>query len=259
MDASTKPLNWAVYGQYVDVATYDPYIQSYFKCDHAYVRESLEHVRQCSTPKRMIACLGAYGFGEKNHSDGERGPLPQEWRQNVAQAIGAGMKGVTMWVYGGDGWDASEPLKREIAAVNRLLMHIEHDLLLGTPIELAHSDAGAVNTGTCDIKGVKDERWPKDRVSVRSLLCGPDTIIVSAANHIPAQKPVPPTIEPAKDVTITVKLPDFLQNMTAFEATEDGVVPFPCQMSDRAAVLRLDSIESGRVFVLRRDRDAGQQ
>ena len=60
------------------------------------------------------------------------------------------------------------------------------------------------------------------------------------------------TIEPARNVTITVRLPDFLQKVSGFEATENGVAAFPCTVEDGKALLKVDAIESGRVFVLRR-------
>jgi hypothetical protein len=70
-------------------------------------------------------------------------------------------------------------------------------------------------------------------------------------NHIPAGKPEPPTITPARDVTITVALPDFLRNVTACEVTENGIVPFDCSIREDQAILKMDAIESGRVFILR--------
>ena len=81
----------------------------------------------------------------------------------------------------------------------------------------------------------------------------------AAANHIPASKPEPPEIVPAKDVTITVALPRFLRKVTAFEATEDGVKPFDaCNVKNGKAILKCESIAAGRVFVLRRTQQYGE-
>ena len=74
---------------------------------------------------------------------------------------------------------------------------------------------------------------------------------LAAANHIPASKPDPSKIVPTKDVSITVKLPRFFHAVEAFEVTENGLTAFPCERLKGTAVLRLDAIESGRVFVLR--------
>ena len=83
-------------------------------------------------------------------------------------------------------------------------------------------------------------------------MCGPDTIVVACANHIPADTAESPDIEPAQDVTVTVQLPEFLRTVTAFEVTADGLTDYPCRIEGSNALLKLDSIVSGRVFVLRR-------
>jgi hypothetical protein len=155
-------------------------------------------------------------------------------------------------VSGAGGWQIHEPTRLEIARVNKLIENIEGELLLATPIDLASSDAGVVMTGVVSGQGERTEIWPKQRVWAGALLSGPDTIVIAAANHIPASKPDPPSIEPARDVTITVELPPYLQNVAAFEATEDGVAPFDCRVVDGKAMLRLDAIRAGRVFLLRR-------
>lgn len=250
MNGTIRPLNWCVYGQLADIACFDPYPINFYGADHAYVRESLNFVRQCGAPRPLYACLEAFGWGAgQGVPSGARGPSPEEWRQNVVQALGAGMKGLTSWVYvaGAGGWEINQPLRLEMARTNMLIEHLQAELLLGTPVDLVTSDAGLVPTGT-----VGDEQWPKDRVAVAALLCGPDTLVVTAANHIPASKPDPPIIEPARNVTLTVTLPDYLPSVTAFEATEEGLQPFPCDIQDRKALLRLNEIASGRVFVLRR-------
>jgi hypothetical protein len=250
MNGTVRPLNWSVYGQFADVSCFDPYPVTYYGADHAYVRESLTLARQCGAPRRMYACLEAYGWSKgQGVPKKARGPIPAEYRQNVVQAIGSGMKGLTSWVYvaGAGGWQLNEPVAKKIAAMNALIKHIEGDLLLGTPVDLASCDAGLVKTGT-----VGSEVWPKPRVWVSSLLCGPDKIVIAAANHIPASKTHPPKIIPAKDVTIAVKLPDFLSNVKAFEATEDGILPLECNVSGGKAVFVLDRLESGRVLILSR-------
>ncbi len=250
MNGTVRPLNWSVYGQVADVSCFDPYPITYYGADHAYVRESLLLARRCGAPRRMYACLEAYGWGKgQGVPKRARGPIPAEYRQNVVQAIGAGMKGLTSWVYssGAGGWQLNEPLAKEIARVNALIGHIEGDLLLGTPVDLARSNTELVPTGT-----VGKEKWPKPHVWVGSLLCGPDTVVLVAVNHIPASKPNPPKIEPARDVTLIVTLPEFLQEVTAFEATDRGPMPFPCVVEHDEAMLRLPTLASGRVFVLRR-------
>ena len=250
INGTTRPMNWFVYGQFADVSSFDPYPVTYYEADHAFVRESLALARYASMPKPLIAILEAYGWTTGGGvPSGARGPLPAEYRQNVVQAIGAGMKGLTSWVYsaGAGGWQNREEFAAEIKRMNKLLGHIEGDLLRGTPIDLASTDAGWVATGT-----VGDERWPKERVWAGSVLCGPKTMVVAVANHIAARKPEPPLIEPTENVTVTVKLPKFIPDVRAFEVTPDGFVKYDCSVAEGVARLKLESIESGRVFVLRR-------
>ena len=259
MNGTTRPLNWGVYGQVADIASFDPYPVTYYASDHAYVRESLLVARRSGAPNRMYGCMEAFGWRPgPGVPDGARGPLPEEYRQNIVQAIGSGMKGLTSWVYSGQagGWQIDDACRDEITSVNQLIEHIEDDLLRATPVDLATSDAGEVMTGVAKSDGSRQEVWPKERVWVGALLSGPDTIVLAAANHIGASKPGPPKIEPARDVTITVELPDFLKHVSAFEVTEAGLSPVDCDLQNNQARIHLDEIRSGRVFVLRRNESA---
>lgn len=250
MDGTTRPLNWCVYGQFADISCFDPYPINFYGADHAYVRESLQYARLCGAPRPMYACLEAFGWSAGQGVPGNRrGPTPAEWRQNVVQAIGSGAKGFTSWVYsaGAGGWQINEEVRQEIAHTCALVARMEDLLLLGVPVPWAMTDAGTVPTGVAG-----DERWPKERVWAGALLCGPDAIVVAVANHIPASKPEPPTIEPGRDVIVTVRLPAYLPAVTATEVTEDGERPLPCEVTAGQVHIRLDRIDSGRVLVLRR-------
>jgi hypothetical protein len=250
MNGTTRPLNWFVYGQFADITCFDPYPVTYYNADHAYVRESLAMARQSGMPNRMFACLEAYGWssGQGVPSDA-RGPIPAEYRQNAVQAIGEGMKGLTSWVYSASagGWAHNPEFAAEVKNLNRLIEHVEDYLLIGTPVYgVATSDAGTVKTGAAGA-----EVFPKDRVAVGSLLCGPDTIVITASNHIAASRPKPPQIVPAKNVTLTVHLPAGVRNVKASEVTEGGLLPFGCTIREGKCLLMVDSLESGRVFLLK--------
>lgn len=250
MNGTTRPLNWSVYGQVADISCFDPYPINYYSADHAYVRESLDLARRCGAPSRMYACMEAFGYSKgQGVPDNARGPLPAEWRQNVVQAIGCGMKGLTSWVWTSNagGFVLSEPLQAEVGAVNRIIGNIETELLLGTPVDLVRTNSDLVATGVAG-----DEAWPKPRVWASSLLAGPDAIVVVAVNHIPASKPDPPVIVPARQIELTVALPAFLREVTTFEVTEEGLVPFSAVPAGGELKLHLDELESGRVFLLRR-------
>ncbi len=247
--STVRPLNWAVYGQFGDLNGFDPYPVTYYGADHAYVRESLSFVRQCGAPTPLYAILECYGWSKGQGVPSKaRGPLPEEYRQNIVQSIGAGMKGLSSWVYsaGAGGWQLNDAFAQEITKMNQLIEHIEGDLLLGVPVDLVTCDVDDVPTGTVD-----NERWPKPRVWAGSLLCGPDTVVIAVVNHIPASRPEPPEIDPTQNVRIECRLPDFMGGAVVTEVTEDGLQPFPCSQEEKTVILKLDSIRSGRVFRLR--------
>lgn len=95
----------------------------------------------------------------------------------------------------------------------------------------------------------------KEKVWTGALLCGPDAIVIAAANHIPASRTKPETIAPARDVNITVQLPPYLRDVNCFEVTDKGFAPHGCRREGPRAVITLDEIETGRVFALRRKDD----
>ncbi len=249
MDGTTRPLNWGVYGQFADITCFDPYPVTYYGGDHSYVAESLDYARLCGAPKPMFACLEAYGWGAgQGVPEGARGPFPEEYRQNTVQAIGAGMKGLTSWVYwsGAGGWEINPAVASEIASMNMLIERIQDYLLIGTPADLATCDAGTVMTGTYG-----DEKWPKPKVHVSALICGPDAMVITAANHIPASR-TRPIIEPAKNLSITVRLPDYLKAAKPVEVTEAGFAPVPFERKGQTLILKPEVIVSGSVFLLRK-------
>lgn len=247
LDGTTRPLNWMVYGQLTDIITTDPYTVYGYHGDHTFVRESLLLARLASRPNRLYACLEAFNWGPTwDYRKGKgRLPLPAEYRYDLVQAIGSGMKGLTS--YKANSWLKDKALTEEITKTNKLIERIEDKLLMGTLIDLVSNDSDMVLTGNASIK-----KWPKKRVWTSSLLCGPDTIIIAATNHIPASYFEPPKVTPAEDVTITVNLPDYLINVEAFEVTGDGIDPYPYTSADGKVLLKLTSIEAGRVFLLKR-------
>ncbi|HQH52618.1 MAG TPA: hypothetical protein PKY01_09345 [Candidatus Hydrogenedentes bacterium] len=250
IDGTVRPLNWAVYGQFGDINGFDPYPVTYYGADHAYVRESLEHVRRCAAPTPVFAFLEAYGWASgQGVPDKARGPVPDEYRQNLVQAIGAGAKGLSSWVYsaGAGGWARNDAFANEIGHCNRLIEHIEDLIILGTPINLAANDAGTVATGTAG-----EELWEKPRVWSGCLLCGPDALLVAAVNHIPAAAPGNPEIEPARNVTVSLTLPEYLPRVAAAEVTEDGFTPVSCEIRGNTALLRIEEIVAGNLYLLRR-------
>jgi len=257
-NGTTRPLNWAVYGQLSDIACTDPYPVNFYGSDFPTIREQYRLMQLNGAPKPFHACLETYKEPH-NPSFPRRAPIAAEFRQNYVQAIGCGAKGTTSWVWntggGFQGADRLPGLRDEYIRMNKITEHLEDDLLLGTPIDIVSNDSGLTETGSwyfLDGEYKVPEPWMKERVWTGALLCGPDTIVIAAANHIPAQREAPETIEPARDVTIKVKLPKYLRDVDAFEATGDGESLYPIKLRGRKAIIHLSQIESGRLFVLRR-------
>lgn len=244
VNATTTPLNWSVYGQVANIMAYDPYPTTFSHADHAYVRESLSFARKAGRPRRLIACLEAF-----THQG--RTPIAEEYRQNVVQAIGAGAKGLTNWLYPAQhgGWSNNPELTQAITSMNRMVEHIEKELLIASPVDWTKTDAGLIKSGP-----VNDEKWDKERVWTGTLLAGADTIIIAAANHIPASHPAPPKIEPAQNVTVTINVPDYFANPVAHEVTSQGIVQYPSSVKQGKVELRLDSLVDGRIFLLRSEK-----
>jgi len=245
-NGTTRPLNWAVYGQFTDIACTDPYPCNYYGADLATIREQYTLLWKASRPNIMYACVEAYGG---------RFPSPQEYRQMGVQALGCGMKGITSWV-AHNGWERYPALQQEVADFNAMLEHIEDELMLGVPAAIVTNDSGTTVTGSwfhLDGPYKLDKPWMKERVWTSALICGPDAIVIAAANHIPASQEEPKHIEPARNVKVSVQLPGYLRSVKCFEVMPDGERSVPIKVSGDKAVLKLDTIRTGRVFILRGD------
>ena len=81
----------------------------------------------------------------------------------------------------------------------------------------------------------------------------PFTLIVTVANHISTSKPDPPEIVPAKNVTLTIQLPDYFSaTLTAREVTPDGFVEhtIKADQSTQTVALEIDSLTAGRIYIV---------
>ncbi len=263
-NGTTRPMNWFVYGQLTDIASTDPYPANFYGADWTSVREQYDLLREAAAPRPIHACLEAYvdeAYSEQPHPDGlRRSPSAAEFRQMAVQAVGSGAKGINSWFWGkGSGMLGANYLpdiRPEYIRINKLTKQIERELLLGTPADIVTNDSGLTEAGSWyyleDTPHKLKKPWMKERVSTRALLCGPDAIVVTAANHIPASRTKPEAIKPASGVNVTVQLPDFLREVRCFEVDDAGLHPYACRVSNGKAVISIDSIESGRVFLLRR-------
>ena len=258
-NGTTRPLNWFVYGQLTDVNSTDPYGANIYGADFATVREQFTLVRQAAAPRRVYICLEAYEHGA-SAAGIQRQPTGAEFRQSAVQGLGCGAKGIHSWLWpkigGWIGANVTPDVRAEYIRINKLTEHIETELLLGAPVDIVTNDSGLTETGSHWAlepgKYKLDKPWMKERVWTGAVLCGPDAIVIAAANHIPASKPKPKKIEPARNVNVTVALPDFLKKVDCFEVDGKGVTPHPCRVEGGKAIITIDAIKSGRVFLLRR-------
>jgi len=259
-NGTTRPLHWFVYGQLADIASTDPYPANYYGADWATVREHYMLMREAAAPRPAYACLEAYTGDSPDPKKMHRGPSGPEFRQMAVQALGCGVKGINSWFWSrGSGMLGANYLPDVRAAyirINKLTEHIEDELVLGTPINIVTNDSGLTITGSWfffeDGPYKLEKPWMKERVWTGALLCGPDAIVIAAANHIAASRTKPEHIEPARNVNITVQLPDFLRKVECFEVDADGLTPYACRVERGKAVFTLAAIESGRIFLLRR-------
>lgn len=266
VDGTTRPLNWFVYGQLADIVATDPYPVNFYGADWTTIREQYDLIRQASAPRPFHACLEAYSeqYSRKTNDPNviRRAPSSMEFRQMAIQALGCGAKGISSWLWGKlggmTGADYRPDIRREYIRINKLTEYIETELLLGSPIDIVTNDAGLTVAGSWyyleETPYKLKKPWLKDRVCTRALLCGPDAILVTAVNHIPASRVKPEQVVASSNVKITVQLPEFLGKVKCFEVDDSGLHPYGCIIKEGKAVINLDSIESGRIFLLRREK-----
>lgn len=109
-------------------------------------------MHKACAPRRMYVCLETYEFRPANPDADMRGPSGKEFRQVATQAIGCGAKGITSWFWSsGSGMYGVKHLPdmyAEYVRMNKLIEHIEGELLLGTPIDIVTNDAGLTRAGS---------------------------------------------------------------------------------------------------------------
>ncbi len=263
VNGTTRPLNWFVYGQLTDIAGTDPYPVNLYGADLVIVREQYKLMRQASMPRPTYGCLEAYTTTrhlQERPNAPHRAPSAAEFHQMGIQALGSGVKGYTSWFWAtGSGMTGAghiPHLREAYIRLNKLTEHIETELMLGTPADLAVNDSGLTQTGSFyfleEGPYQLEEPWMNERVWTGALICGPDAVVVAAANHIPASRMSSQKIEPSRNVTITVDLPDYLADVNCFEVDADGLEPYQVEVTNGKARIFMEQITDGRIFLLRR-------
>ncbi|MGC8862252.1 MAG: hypothetical protein ACP5R5_05675 [Armatimonadota bacterium] len=239
VDNTYKPLNYYVYGRIPDVFSTDPYVPLNGR-QVDYVYHALECARDASTPRPLVAVLWACSLGGKRKF-GSNAPTPEEMRMMIYYAIGCGAKGIGYFIdmtkTTGEGSFVGlsdiKPLWEEVGRSNREVAALAGYLAVGCPAG-PHSMQGKV--------------W------VRSVMCGPDAMIVVAVNtnHYIAyetQKEVSFHF-PLRNADVNVPLPRGFGNVNVQEVVDGRLVPYAHQVSKGKITLRLDTLDAARVFLV---------
>lgn len=241
LDNTYKPMNWYVYGQIPDVLVTDPYVPLNGR-QLDYVYHALDCARDASTPRPMIPILWACSL-DGARKLGNRAPTPEEERIMAAYALGCGAKGLVYFIdmsaTTGEGTFTGlsdiKPLFEEVGRINKDAAALAPYLSKGCPIAGDQSD---------------------DKVWVRSLMCGPNDMVVVVVNkghHIGFETKYEHAWHfPAKGVEVSVPLPPSFE-ACEFREVKDGVLkPVLGSIKSGKAHLRLGTVDTARIFVISR-------
>lgn len=240
-----KPANYYCYGQIPDVLCTDPYVPLGGR-QVDYVWHALECARDASTPRPLAAVLWACSL-KGDRKFGSNPPTPQEERMMVFYALGCGVKGYSYFIdltqQTGEGQftgvsDYPE-LWEEVGRTNRDAAALAPYLSIGCP-------AGEPVT----------QGW----VWTRTLMCGPDAVVLVAVNtrhHIGFETKGEVSINvPVRNAAVEAALPSGFADCTVSEARNGELVPVSAVVRNNRVRLQLDEIADARAFLIRRKPDA---
>ena len=240
VDNTYKPLQYYVYGQIPDVFSTDPYVPLGGR-QVDYVYHAMECARDASTPRPTVSVLWACGLSNGKRRYGNNPPTPEEERMMVFYALGCGAKGIGYFIDmsettgEGDflGLSDVKPLWEEVGRTNRDAAALAPYLAIGCP------------AGPCSVQG---------KVWVRTLMCGPDRLVVIAVNtyHYMAYETRYETSFhfPLKNVSVTIPLPAALKSAKVEEVVDGRLSAFPCEIVRGTLTLPLDKLDAARAFVV---------
>jgi len=239
VDNTYKPLNYYVYGQIPDVFSTDPYVPLNGR-QVDYVYHALDCARDASTPRPVVSVLWACSLGGKRKF-GSNAPTPEEMRMMIFHSVGCGVKGIGYFIdmtqTTGEGpftgLSDNKPLWEEVGRSNREVAALAPYLAIGCP------------AGPHSVQG---------KVLVRTLMCGPDRLVVVAVNtyHYMAYETQYETSFhfPLKNVSVTVPLPDHLRDCRVEEVNGGKLVPARFEAGKGTVTLPMDELDAARAFVV---------
>jgi len=242
VDNTFKPLNHYVYGQIADVHSTDPYVPLGGR-QLDYVWRALEVARDASTPRPVVSVLWACGLSGKGRKFGHNPPTPEEERMMVYYSLGCGVKGIgyfidiTKTTGEGDfaGLSHIKPLWKEVGRANRDMKAMSSYLSIACPI------------GTPKVQG---------KVWTRTLMCGPDCVILIAVNtdhYIGFETKYETSWNfPQRNVVVKAALPPSFRKCKVNEVKDGQLVPVPAVFRNGTISLKLDELATARAFVIRK-------
>jgi hypothetical protein len=246
VDNTFKPLNYYVYGQTPDVFSTDPYVPLNGR-QLDYVPIAVDVARDACAPRPLVSVLWACGLAGESKRLGQRPPTAEEERMMVFYALGCGVKGIAYFAdissETGEGKFLGvsdiESLWAEVGRTNRDAQALAPYLSIGCPIPAALSN---------------------EKVWARALLCGPDHVVIIVVNRDHwigfETKYEFAWHTPAKDVRVSVPLPETFKACRAQEVRDGKLLPISdlgFRISDfPRAELRLPSVDTARAFLISR-------
>jgi hypothetical protein len=252
IDNSFKPENWYMYAQLADVACADPYysgeLESALRKRPAEVKyfEKPTYVYAVSTisrwacaPRPLHIILNCVRDDNKEHPF--RFSTPQEKRIEVYYALAAGATSLSYWWYtpydqcygvGGDD-PRGKALWKEMGLLGAEVRTAGEVLMQSCPAELPVKSSPNL--------------W------VRTLLGGPDTVVLLVVNDTSRGNKTGTTIRTVSPAEVTVQMPAWLKSASAFEIDSTGTKDLAAKVSGAAATMNLGSVKVTRLIVLTQD------
>lgn len=256
VDMTFKPENWYTYGQLPDIYAADPYYQTRLCQAYWSKPETIPHYskatfvyavgRVCQSacsPKPLHLILNC----TRVQKDGRkfRFGTPQEKRIEVYYALAAGAKGLSYWWFvpigdretGSCGCSVDEP---EAKALWREIGLLGAEVRTAGPIIMKSCPAPLPTTAT-------EKLW------VRSLLSGLDTLVVLCVNDDYTNDQKGTTIRPVENASVGVTLPSWLDAKEAFEVSARGISDVDWKKTGPEVSLNLGRVDVTRMVVITSD------
>jgi len=249
VDNTYKPENWYLYAQLSDIPCADPYYQeavqsvwhsdptnlgAYLKPTYVYAVGTIYQSAGAPDPMHLIlhTCKFDFPLDETPY----RGPTPEEKRVEVYYAVAAGAKQISYWWYcpydryHGVGHEDMKPLWTEIGLVGAEMRTIGDLIATGCPADVP---VRAPRTIWC-----------------RSLLAGPQTMILMVVNDNMASDRLGTVVKPHAKTTLTVRPPGWLEPREVFEIDCEGTKDVNWRQTGTDVALELGTVQLTRMILM---------